>query len=251
MGKVSMTKINEEIKANPKSVPILLTRANIYMLDGDVENSRLDFNKVVELDPRCAKAHIGLGRLFKFDQKWPQALVEFKKAEQVSKPEFAIDAVWEAAFMHRELAQYPQALVEYNQVINSRLLNKNRLPFALLQRGELYLRSGQCKLALADFDRCLKLDPTLMLGFLNRGRAHAADGQREKAIADYTKVITTEYKKLAVDDLGTHKSVTNKALLERSDIYAKMGRHDLAEQDRATARKNDRLMLDIAPFSSH
>lgn len=245
---LSLEQLNHNILANPKSAIALVERGNAYLLDGDAENSSADFKKAIALDPRCAKAHIALSRCYQCLKKWPEAFAELQKAAQVATPAFAVDAIFEAAFLHRELSQYSQALAEYNQVVNSGLLSKKRLSYAIFQRGEVYFRTNKFDLALADANAAIKADPEFMLPRLMRARLYTRDNNFNAALADCSYIIKCGGEKFTG---GAYKSLGGEAkdaYEERALIYHKIGRDDLAKKDRAAARGDEKDTLEMMPF---
>ena len=52
-------------------------------------------------------------------------------------------------------------------------------------RGELYLKLRQAKIALADINAALKLQPLSGYAMATRGEIHEAHSRKEDVIADY------------------------------------------------------------------
>ena len=89
---------------------------------------------------------------------------------------------------------------------------------ALVSRGAAYLRSGQARTALADFDRAREVDADYYRAFHLRGLAHEVDGDDEGALRDFTKAI-----ELAPEYGAAYHS--------RATLLTKMGQLDQATED--------------------
>ena len=64
---------------------------------------------------------------------------------------------------------------------------RRRTPTCFLSRGAAYRGQARPELALADFDRALELDPTLVAAFTSRARLHEEAGDFQAAVDDYTR----------------------------------------------------------------
>jgi tetratricopeptide (TPR) repeat protein len=248
--KVTVEQLERGLRANPKSTALLVQRGNWNMIDSEYDKAIADFNKALTIDPRCARAHIGLSKVYQSLRNWPQALAELQEAGRIGPALVTVDTVFESAFVHRELCQYPQALTEYDSVLKSGLLSKNRQAIAYLQRGETYNRSGKPDMAANDLSSAIKLDPKLLPAYLARARAHRRLNQVPKAIADYSALIEGEKKGFPVSSVGGLTSYLPVAYRERAELYARTGRADLAKKDKDAGLSFEREQVDLVPFMS-
>ena len=82
----------------------------------------------------------------------------------------------------------------------------------------MYHSKGELQKALADFDRCIAIDPHLAAPYFNRASTYEALGKNDNAIADFKRFIelsdNKEWKKTAqqlLDKLeASHKQNKNK-----------------------------------------
>jgi len=244
----TLDQLNQAIRTNPKSATVWLERGNYYMNDTETEHAMADFNKAIAIDPHCGKAYIGRNRLYQFMRKWPLAFSELQTAAKMAAPEIGIDAMYESAFLHKELQQNSEALAEYGKVLKSGLLSKKRLACAFMQRGEVNLRMKKPEAATSDFSAALKSDPKLQHAYLLRARLYFSAKKFNQALADYSYIIHSDPEKFSGDGAGGYSSGIPEALRERANVYQAMGLGDLARKDRAAALSNERQTLDIAPF---
>jgi tetratricopeptide (TPR) repeat protein len=245
----TMEQLNAEVRSHPNSTSPLLERGSWYLLDGDFDNGMADFDRALVVDPRCARAHIGKSRLYKGHNQTQMALAELQKAARLAPPNFAVDAVFESAFLHRELAQYPQALAEYDKVLKSGFLSKKRQAYAVFQRGEIYLRTGKFEAAIVDFCSALQKDPTLILAQLMRARAYTSLNDLKPALADYNAIISLGQKSQSAESDAVFSADLPAAFRERAAIFERLGRKDLALKDKAAAQNFERQTMDLAPFT--
>ena len=99
--------------------------------------------------------------------------------------------------------------------------------FQVLTRGVEYGDQGQYDQAIAEFTKCLQVDPRFDLAHYNRGIAYARRGQPDLAIVDFTKFI----------EIGLSSSLLFRALHSRGVAYTQKGQYDKALADFEKALK--------------
>lgn len=102
------------------------------------------------------------------------------------------------------------------------------VPVAYNNRGNFYRTVKKNKLALADFNKAIELNPAYHLAYTNRGNIYFDNNANDQAFADYTKVL-----ELQPDQ---HKALNN-----RGSIYFRKGKYAEAEADYNKA-------IEIDPF---
>jgi tetratricopeptide (TPR) repeat protein len=242
--------LDAAVKANPLSPTAYIERGNMYLFDSELEKAKADFNKALFLDPKCGKAHIGLSRIFECLRDWPNALAELDKAAAVSTPMYAADAQFEAAFLHRELGQFPEALAGYEKLIKSGVLSPSREALAIFQRGETFLRMGKTERGLADLNLSLSKDPNRQQCHLVRAQVFMQMNKPKLALADLTWIIDTDPTTVSDVQQGKRRLLESNVLRKRAAVYKQLNRPDLAAQDEKRAIALDREMIDDIPFMS-
>jgi len=86
-------------------------------------------------------------------------------------------------------ASADQIISACTALIGSGRGNDKGLSEAAYNRGKAYASVGEFDLAIADYDRALRLNPTMATAFDNRGRAYSEKNQFERAVADYDEAI--------------------------------------------------------------
>ena len=138
----------DEDKQNKEA---LLMRAYIYTLRRDYPAARIDYNRLLELDPQSYSGRLGLATLEQKEEKFRESLDILNKMI-VETPEDATLYVARAD-VEREMKHEDLALVDLEEAIR---LNAS-LADAYLLRGNIYLMQKKKALAKADFEKAISL----------------------------------------------------------------------------------------------
>jgi tetratricopeptide (TPR) repeat protein len=244
----SLKELDDSVKQHPQSPAGYLHRGQAYLEDGDSENALKNFHKALAVDPRFAPAHIGISRVMQGLGNYPAAFTELRKAAELGDNDVATGALWESAFLHRELKQMDIALDEYTTVLKKGLVGKSRQALAIFQRGETYLRINQLDKALSDLNAAINLDSNVLLFHVMRAEAYLALNKPNQALTDLNVAIETSRKTTL--SAFTH-GVSNRMVSlyrKRAAIYQKLGKKELAERDLKLAKDDEAEILNIAPF---
>jgi len=245
----SLDELNKDIQLHPQSPEAYLHRGQAYLYDGDTDNALKDFNQAVALNPKFAQAHIGISRTYQCLTKYQLAFGELQRAEALAgNSDLATSALWENAFLHREVNQMDIALEQYNAVLKKGLVGRSRQAFAQFQRGELYMRIGKFDKARPDIDAAIKVDPDVVIFRLARSHLFESLNKPDQALAEINQAIAIEQRKDRADsqgDLGWHLGQLYEA---RATLYRRLGRKDLAARDWKAQRGYQRNMVDMMPF---
>ena len=63
-------------------------------------------------------------------------------------------------------------------------VNGRNLAATLVNRGVIYMRRGDARAALADFEKAVERDPLLGEAYVNRGAVHVSEGRFAQGLAD-------------------------------------------------------------------
>ena len=251
---------NEAIKLNPKSAKgyFFRGRAKYDTLEGNDDAALKDLNRSIELGIDNEDAYRAVAAIYdtrKMPQKAVEALTKGISVCKTTKNLYRARASLFVAMNQPEKAmadydhlieetpQYPRILVHRGQLHES-LGNYDKAlkdfadaarfdhdnvsvrgkPIALKLRASLLAKTGRHREALKVLDEAQKDDR--MDDELHRlkGDAHAALKEYDKAIEEYNWAI----------DLAPQFS--RPAYEGRSKVYDKLGKKDLAEKDRQTAK---------------
>ena len=189
----------------PQSTAVEIHTVGIeHAVQGKFEEARLEFEKVLRIDPSFESARIALELIenvtdqkikketailhFKADgciikRQWDEAIAECDKALEINH-KFAM------AYIDRGIAyvgkrEYGRAIADFNKAIE---INP-RLPGFYLSRGIVYSYKGEYDKAISDFDKAIDLNPKGAMGYYSRGLSYQGKGEYDKAISDFDKAI--------------------------------------------------------------
>lgn len=138
----------DEDKQNKEA---LLMRAYIYVLRRDYPAARMDYNRLLELDPLSYSGRLGLATLEQKEGKFREAL-EILNKMIVETPEDATLFIARAD-VEREMQHEDLALVDLEEALR---LNPSSID-AYLLRGNIYLSQKKKAQAKADFEKAISL----------------------------------------------------------------------------------------------
>ena len=115
---------------------------------------------------------------------------------------------------HFRLGNYEEALANINQALNMDSTDVN----FLAQKANIYYENGNAKAAVAEWDKVLTMQPEYGFGYYRRGWFKELSGDLEGGLEDLSMAIVLEPKEPYFYET-------------RGDLYAKLGKRDLAEAD--------------------
>ncbi|CUI16774.1 putative membrane protein [Candidatus Protochlamydia naegleriophila] len=143
------------------------------------------------------------------DKQWEEAFRQINLAV-ILEPGKALTT---RGFFYTVKNRFDEALNDYNKALER---NHDSVT-TLLCRGELYKELDRYDDALEDFTEALKIEPTSASVLRSRGDLFCAQGLLEEAMRDYDESLYMDY------NLVT--------LLNRVDLYRKLGRNEEALED--------------------
>lgn len=247
------------LTGSPKSTHVLCLLGSTY-LNADDNSQALSrgfpvaikyYQQAVAIDPECGEAYRHLADCANINGDYPEALKMATKAIQAKQP--SPTAYRERAVALTSLNRHKEALADIEQLIKyepnklevllmkgSVLENQGNYQEALsvyrqsekiknddgikYRQIQCLSKSGQKKEAIAMLDQMLVAHPNDDAALHKRAKMKAKAGDTKGAIDDYTKAI---------------KSLSTASLLiERANLYDKLGQKDLARRDRQQAERD-------------
>src|SRR5262249_31944818 len=148
-------------------------RGHAYLIDGDGSAAMRDFNAALKIDPKCGVAYLGKSRAYQCLHNFAAAFAELEKAGQLGPEAVKTAALWESAFLNRELKQYKISLLQFDTLLKTRKLDRYDKAFAYFQRGECLVRTNNFAAGVKDLDAALLLEPIMVNARLTRARTLA------------------------------------------------------------------------------
>ncbi len=152
---LALADLNEAVRLYP-SADTYEARGYAWSQKGDGAHAINDFSEAIKRNPRAGAAY----------EARAEELIIFKQTEAA-------------------MADLHNAVLLLTGTTNS----DHILCKAFLMLGLEYENQGSFVPALANYSKCLALDPQLYLAHLNRGRIYYAQGQFANAIADYQAAV--------------------------------------------------------------
>lgn len=249
--RLNFRQIEALVKAHAGDPLAYVRRGNAYINEGDFELARKDFDRALSLDPKSAQAHIGKSRIYQFEQKWQIAMTELALARKFASQDTIINTFWEEAFLNRELKQYDRALKLFDQALKIPQTNKSRQSYIYLQRGETYSRLRNLPEALQDYSQAIKINSALTDAYFMRGLTYRFLNKPREAIADFTTVISHSSRPQPDAAQASFASSLSNAYEQRSQLYRKIGKKELAQRDKEAQLKFEKSRFEAVPFRSY
>ena len=95
---------------------------------------------------------------------------------------------------NRRAADYDLAVAEFDKAIR---LSQNNAE-AYYGRGRAYLRKGDNSQAVADYTQAIRLNPNDVISYSNRGRAYARMGDYDNAVSDFESALRIDPNNAAI-----------------------------------------------------
>ncbi|MCY2930199.1 MAG: tetratricopeptide repeat protein [Planctomycetota bacterium] len=154
-----------------------------YARSGDFRKAEKAFRKALEINPKYAAAHNGLGYLFAVKENFPEAAAHFEKAAALS-PRYAA-AHSNLGFALCRLGRYEPALACFRKAIE---INPNLFE-AYNNWGNLLVQTGKLSEAVEMFEKALKINPDSAGAHNNLGAALIQMGRLEQGIGWCEKAL--------------------------------------------------------------
>lgn len=165
------------------------SRLNQYITDGDQQikdkNYGLaikDFQSALDIDPNCAEAYYGLGRVYRSQKEWEEAVSNLKRAVEFKSDYVEAYRELSSIYWHRDI---DLALLYISQAIKIKPDDTNLYGM----REMMYTDKNDWDNVIADCTKIIAIDPDKSHAYYNRGYAYANKGMFDLAIKNYNRAI--------------------------------------------------------------
>ncbi len=204
---------------HPTNTSCLLSRGSLFIRQENYESAVRDFNKVLEIDPKCNEA-------FLVRSKANACLGEYGRAiSDISEGMILKNAVTEA-WLLEDRARYYTYSARYREAANdmdNAFRDEPEFPRRLFISAKLYYRAGEKENAIKRISEYLLRVPDDRKALRARARCYFETDQIAKSIPDYSEIL----RRVPSPEIYTL----------RARCYAKLGKHDLERADLAMAKK--------------
>lgn len=173
------------LKIVPRFVPAFVERGLLVQEMGYPDMAMGDFENAIQLDPQYGYAYYGRAWVKSSRGDHEGALADAQTG-------MSLDSQHTGMYFRRigtayqGLRRFGEAIEAFNEALR---LNSNMDEGTIYNRGICYSQMKEYDLALADFTRCLELDPDWAWAFSERGRVYLQLKEYDKAIKDCTNAI--------------------------------------------------------------
>ena len=177
------TDIDRAIEIAPDAPYNLLSRATYLRAKEQYAEARKTMDYAIELDPALSDLYFERGRnaLAMLDAE--QAILDFEKSRAIGPSDAAID--YNLALGYRLAGRF----IDADAAINRALEVTPDDPHAIRQKAKIGLGLGELDAALAEIERAIRLDPTVLSFRYTRGSILSARGEFDAATADFTAAL--------------------------------------------------------------
>ena len=148
------------------------------------------FTRAIEIEPRYAEAFVKRGLAYYRSAQYETAIADYTQTLKLKR--YQADAYASRGDAYRALADTPRAIEDYSASL------KTRWNAAVMQkRAEIYFKQGNVQKALADYDDLIKRKPAA-IAYYGRGNVYlqlsirGSENRLKLALADMDQAIALE-----------------------------------------------------------
>jgi superkiller protein 3 len=155
----------------------------VYIKQGLLNKAILEFNKVIELNPKHVQAHYNLGFAYYKQGQLNKAIIEYQKAIELDQ--YFYSAYNNLAIIYLNQGLLKNAIQYYKKAITLHP-EYDKAHYGL---GEIYFRKNQLKEAEIEFKRVIEINPQFIEAYYNLGLIFSKQDKWHEAIIQWQKVL--------------------------------------------------------------
>ena len=174
------------IELDPRCAEVLtihisyMDRGDLHRGKGDYDYAIADYDRAIELYPSNAELYQKRGNTYSQKGDYSSASADYDRAHAITTAGMGADCV--------RAGDYDQAIAYCNTAIE--LFPK--FTGAYYTRGQAYVVKGYYEHAIADCSNAIELDPTYAAAYYLRAVAYARTGDNSQAMVDYGRATELE-----------------------------------------------------------
>lgn len=177
----------------PRTVPILMNRAALYLELGKDELARMDYALALDLETDNQEALLMRAYIYRLKRDYKAARSDYERLLKLNPQSY--NGRLGLAMLEQKEGNYEEALSLLNKMIADKADGSTQITAPLY--AVLYVaRAGVEKdmehldLALIDLEEAIQLDPSQSEAYLMRGQIYLSQKKKELAKRDFEKAVT-------------------------------------------------------------
>jgi tetratricopeptide (TPR) repeat protein len=174
------------IELDPRWARAYQERAWIWFLKGHADQAIDDLNKAIELDPGFTLAFLRRADVWSWKGDADRAIADYTRAIETD-----LSNLWsyhKRGNLWTQKKEYDKALADQGRAVQ---IAPNFAP-AYAARGAIRLKKLEYDLAIVDYTRAIAIDPKYFSAYVGRAEAQVANKDYDKAIADYSWALKVD-----------------------------------------------------------
>lgn len=188
----------------PRTVPILMNRAALYLELGKDELARVDYALVLDIEAFNQEALLMRAYIYRQMRDYKSARSDYERLLKLNPQSY--NGRLGLAMLEQKEGRYKEALSILNSMITDKADGATKITAPLY--AVLYVaRAGVEKdmqhidMALIDLEEAIQLDPSQSEAYLMRGQIYLSQKRKELARRDFEKAVTLGVPQADVRDL--------------------------------------------------
>lgn len=167
----------------PKNVPLLMSRAALYLEMGNLSKALIDYRNVIEVDPNNTDALQYMGYIFTKQRDYSKAKTHYERLLNIDPDNYA--GLLGVAILFQEVGK-PGDAISRLTLLAEKYPERAEI---YSMRAEIEAELNQPELAIMDLDKAIGLEPTNKNMILTRAYIYLEKGEKKKAKSDFERAI--------------------------------------------------------------
>lgn len=168
----------------PLSVPILLDRAAIYLEMGKTDRAYTDYCQVLDGDKNNKEALLMRAYIYVIRRDYPAARLDYNRLMELDPLSYS--GRLGLATLEQKEGKFKEAL----DILNKMIVETSDDAILYIARADVEHEMGHDDLALVDLDEAIRLDASSADAYLLRGNIYLVQKKKSLAKSDFVKAIS-------------------------------------------------------------
>lgn len=179
----ALTSYDLALNLVPKNVPLLMSRAALYLEKGNLAKAITDYRNVIDVDPNNVEALQYMGYIFTKQRDFAKAKTHYERLLAIDPNNYA--GQLGVAILFQEVGKTAEAVARLT-LLSEKYPDKAEI---LSMRAEIEAEMKQPELALMDLDKAIQIEPDNKNMILTRAYILLEQGDKKKAKKDFERAI--------------------------------------------------------------